>query len=172
MKTIIVVGHPNLTASIINKAWIEAIKPYESEDIVIHCLQDTIGSDGTFDIESEQKLLEGFDRIVLQFPLYWYMPPAIMKLWMDTVWAEGWAWGDSPHALEGKLIEVATSCGAPEAAFNETSLPTYLSYIKGSAAFVKAKSGDCFAFYGAEADNWESRLEVNCEEYIKFICRK
>lgn len=40
-------------------------------------------------LQSGAGIAEQYDRIVLQFPLYWYMPPAIMKMWMDTVWAEG-----------------------------------------------------------------------------------
>ncbi len=171
MKTIVIVGHPCLSHSVINKAWVEALRPFEDDRIKIHILSESIHSDGTFDLQREQKLLEGYDRIVLQFPLYWYMPPAIMKAWMDTVWADGWAWGDCPHALKGKLIEVATSCGAPEVAFSNTPLSTYLSFINGSAGFVEAKSGEIFAFYGAEDETATKRLKENCQEYIKFICK-
>ncbi|CCY12136.1 MULTISPECIES: NAD(P)H-dependent oxidoreductase [environmental samples] len=172
MKTLVVVGHPDLASSVVNKAWVEALRPYEGEQLKIHNLGDVIREDGTFDLKSEQRLLEQYDRIVLQFPLYWYMPPAILKLWMDTVWAEGWAWGDCPHALEGKLIEAATSCGAPEVAFSQTPLSTYLSFVQGSAGFVKARGGDYFAFYGAEGEGSAERLKTNCKEYIKFICDK
>lgn len=171
MKTIVVVGHPDISSSEVNRSWVKALRPYEGENLKVHILGDVLREDGTFDLKEEQNLLEQYDRIVLQFPLYWYMPPAIMKLWMDTVWAEGWAWGDCPHALRGKLIEAATSCGAPEVAFSETSLETYLSFVKGSAGFVQAVAGDYFAFYDAESPGYEQRLEENCKEYIKFICK-
>lgn len=171
MKTIVVVGHPDISSSVVNRSWVKALRPYEGENLKVHILGDVLREDGTFDLKEEQNLLEQYDRIVLQFPLYWYMPPAIMKLWMDTVWAEGWAWGDCPHALRGKLIEAATSCGAPEVAFSETSLETYLSFVKGSAGFVQAVAGDYFAFYAAESPGYEQRLEENCKEYIKFICK-
>lgn len=172
MKTIVIVGHPDLSTSVVNKAWVDALKPYEGEDLLVHRLDQSIRKDGTFDIEREQELLMQYDRIVLQFPLYWYMPPAIMKLWMDTVWAEGWAWGDCPHHLKDKLIEAATSCGAPEVAFSGTSLETYLCFVQGSASFVQARGGGYFAFYGAEGEGAEERLRANCEEYIKFITKK
>lgn len=171
MKTIVVVGHPDISSSVVNRSWVKALRPYEGENLKVHILGDVLREDGTFDLKEEQNLLEQYDRIVLQFPLYWYMPPAIMKLWMDTVWAEGWAWGDCPHALKGKLIEAATSCGAPEVAFSETSLETYLSFVKGSAGFVQAVAGDYFAFYAAESPGYEQRLEETCKEYIKFICK-
>lgn len=172
MKTIVVVGHPDLSKSVVNKAWVEALKPFEGEELKVHILADVVRGDGSFDLASEQRLLEQYDRIVLQFPLYWYMPPAIMKEWMDTVWADGWAWGECDHALCGKLIEAATSCGAPEVAFSQVSLSQYLSFVKGSAGFVQANCGDYFAFYGAESEGYEERLEQNCKEYIKFICKK
>lgn len=172
MKTIVIVGHPDLTSSVVNKAWVEALLPYESNDLKIHILNEAIRSDGTFDIKEEQRLLEKYDRIVLQFPLYWYMPPAIMKCWLDTVWSEGWAWGDSPHALRGKLIEGAVSCGAPEVAFSETSLSTYMSFIEGSANFVQARGGDFFPYYGAEHEIDSKRLTESCKDYINFICKR
>lgn len=172
MKTIVIVGHPDLSTSVVNRAWVDALRPFEGENLKVHRLDEVLKEDGTFDLKSEQRLLENYDRIVLQFPLYWYMPPAIMKQWMDTVWAEGWAWGDCPHALKGKLIEAATSCGAPEVAFSSISLQTYLSFVKGSAGFVQAIGGDIFSFYSAESPGYEERLEENCKKYIQFICNK
>lgn len=172
MKTIVIVGHPDLSTSVVNRLWVEALRPFEGESLKVHLLDEALMEHGVFDLKKEQDLLEQYDRIVLQFPFYWYMPPAIMKLWMDTVWAQGWAWGDCPHALKGKLIEAAVSCGAPEVAFTQTSLETYLSFIKGSASFVQAEGGDYFAFYAAESPGYEERLVENCKEYIKFICNK
>lgn len=171
MKTLVVVGHPCMERSVINKAWVQALKPYEGDLLKIHILEEALSDDGTFDLAKEQRLLEQYDRIVLQFPLYWYMPPAIMKLWMDTVWAEGWAWGANGDRMKGKLIEAATSCGAPEVAFSETSLESYLSFVRGSAGFVQAASGKVFAFYAAESPGYEARLEENCKEYIEFIVK-
>lgn len=172
MKTLVVVGHPDLSRSVVNKAWLEALRPYEGDQLKIHILAEVVRPDGSFDLQSEQALLEQYDRIVLQFPLYWYMPPAIMKMWMDTVWAEGWAWGDCDHALKGKLIEAAASCGAPEVAFSRVSLSQYLSFVQGSAEFVQAIGGEYFAFYAAESEGYQKRLVTNCKEYIKFICEK
>ncbi|MDO5035566.1 MAG: NAD(P)H-dependent oxidoreductase [Porphyromonas sp.] len=176
-KTLVIVGHPDLSKSKINKAWVEALRPHEGADLKVHLLAEAIREDGTFDLDAEQALLSQYDRIVLQFPLYWYMPPAIMKEWMDTVWAEGWSWGEGGDAMKGKLVESAVSCGAPEVAFsttgvNGTSLATYLSFVGGSAQFMQARGGDHFAFYGSESPGWEERLAKNCAEYVDFIILK
>ncbi|PST49908.1 hypothetical protein COO72_00505 [Bifidobacterium callitrichos] len=44
---------------------------------------------GAVDVVAEQKLVEEHDRIVLQFPPYWYSSPAPLKEWEDKVLAYG-----------------------------------------------------------------------------------
>ncbi|MDO4790146.1 MAG: NAD(P)H-dependent oxidoreductase [Porphyromonas sp.] len=170
MKTLVVVGHPHLQKSVVNKAWYEYIQGKSNElNTTVRLLSDHYGDNG-FDIEKEQSVLSEYDRIILQFPLYWYMVPAIMKEWMDRVWCEGWAYGENGDKMEGKLIEVAVSTGAPDFVFDAgISLETYLSFIKGSAGFLRAKSGRLFALYGAEINMTPERLHKSCEEYAEFI---
>lgn len=169
MKTLVVVGHPHIATSVVNKAWTEAAESLRSEDVTVHVLEDAIRADGTFDLRAEQELISAADRIILQFPLYWYMPPGIMVEWMDTVWAEHWAWGEGGDAMVGKRIDAAVSCGAPEVAFRATTLREYLAFVKGSAAFVRAEGGGFHAFYDAEGERAEERLTANVEEYKRFV---
>lgn len=169
MKTLVVVGHPHLGRSVVNKAWREALRSVESEDIIVHVLSDVADENGEFDIEAEHDLLKSVDRVVLQFPLYWYMPPSIMVHWMTTVWCDGWAYGEGGVCMEHLLLEVACSCGAPEVAFGQISLETYLSFLRGSAGFLRCRAGRIFAFYGAEAPDAMSRLPLNVEEYVRFV---
>lgn len=170
MKTLVVVGHPHLEKSVINRAWCEYIQANSEElNVMIRVLSEHCEEKG-FDIKKEQEILSEYDRIILQFPLYWYMVPSIMKEWMDTVWCEGWAYGENGDKMEGKLIEVAVSTGAPEFVFDAgISLETYLSFVKGSAGFVRAKSGRIFALYGAEVNMTPERLQKSCEDYAEFI---
>ena len=168
-----VVGHPNLSASVVNKAWREALQDLEGENIKVHVLTEAIGPNGQFDILAEQALLRDYSRIILQFPLYWYMVPAIMKQWMDTVWCEGFCYGDGGVHLEGKWIEIATSCGAPEFCFNPekggVAIEQYTSFLKGSAAFVRGKAGRVFAFYGTGSADCLNRLKDSVLEYRTFV---
>lgn len=46
------------------------------------------------DIRAEQDKLAAADLLVLQFPLWWYGPPAILKGWFDRVITGGFAFGD------------------------------------------------------------------------------
>ena len=47
----------------------------------------------TKDIEIEQKKLVAADGVILQFPLWWFSMPAILKGWIDRVFAYGLAYG-------------------------------------------------------------------------------
>lgn len=47
----------------------------------------------TADVVSEQAKVLAADAVIFQFPLWWYGMPAIMKGWLDRVWAFGLAYG-------------------------------------------------------------------------------
>lgn len=47
------------------------------------------------DVAEEQRKLRAADLVVLQFPLWWYGPPAMLKGWVDRVLTNGFAFGPS-----------------------------------------------------------------------------
>ena len=47
----------------------------------------------TEDVKAEQEKLLWADTLILQFPLWWYSMPAILKGWVDRVYAFGFAYG-------------------------------------------------------------------------------
>jgi NAD(P)H dehydrogenase (quinone) len=48
------------------------------------------------DIEHEQQKILAADVVVVQFPLWWYGMPAILKGWFDRVFLSGFAFGKDP----------------------------------------------------------------------------
>jgi putative NADPH-quinone reductase len=106
MKTLVIVGHPDLNSSRISKAWTEALK--QQKDITVHVLSEAY-PDRNIDIAKEQALLDGHDRIIFQYPLYWYSTPPILKQWFDEVLEYGWAFGPGGEHLQGKEIGIAIS---------------------------------------------------------------
>lgn len=52
----------------------------------------------TEDVEAEQEKLLWADALILQFPLWWYSMPAILKGWVDRVYAYGFAYGVGEHS--------------------------------------------------------------------------
>ncbi|WP_277961251.1 NAD(P)H-dependent oxidoreductase [Pseudomonas sp. RIT-To-2] len=50
------------------------------------------------DIAAEQAKLLWADAVILQFPLWWFSMPAILKGWVDRVYAHGFAYGVGEHS--------------------------------------------------------------------------
>ena len=67
------------------------------------------------DIMAEQEKLRTADLLILQFPVWWFGMPAIMKGWADRVFARGFAYvGGRKYdtgLFRGKLAMVATTTG-------------------------------------------------------------
>jgi NAD(P)H dehydrogenase (quinone) len=51
----------------------------------------------TADVKAEQQKLLWADALILQFPLWWFSMPAILKGWVDRVFAYGFAYGVGEH---------------------------------------------------------------------------
>jgi NAD(P)H dehydrogenase (quinone) len=52
----------------------------------------------TDDVKAEQEKLLWADVLILQFPLWWFSMPAILKGWVDRVYAYGFAYGVGEHS--------------------------------------------------------------------------
>lgn len=50
------------------------------------------------DIADEQQKLRWADAVILQFPLWWFSMPAILKGWVDRVYAYGFGYGVGEHS--------------------------------------------------------------------------
>ncbi|TIM95454.1 MAG: NAD(P)H-dependent oxidoreductase, partial [Mesorhizobium sp.] len=52
----------------------------------------------TEDVKAEIAKLLWADTLILQFPLWWFAMPAILKGWVDRVFAYGFAYGVGEHS--------------------------------------------------------------------------
>jgi NAD(P)H dehydrogenase (quinone) len=78
------------------------------------------------DIEAEQDKLRWADALILQFPMWWFSMPAIMKGWVERVYAYGFGYGVGEHtdthwgdrygegAMSGKRAMVVVTTGGWE----------------------------------------------------------
>jgi NAD(P)H dehydrogenase (quinone) len=57
-----------------------------------------LGDTLTADVKAEIGKLLRADMLILQFPLWWYAMPAILKGWVDRVYAYGFAYGVGEHS--------------------------------------------------------------------------
>src|SRR5271157_5587068 len=112
---LVVLAHPDIRASRINRALVEALSGLG--DVIVHDLYRQY-PDSRIDVKKEQGLLLKADTVVFQFPFYWYSSPALLKEWEDKVLEYGFAYGSKGTALRGKRFFVALSTGGPEAAYS------------------------------------------------------
>jgi NAD(P)H dehydrogenase (quinone) len=80
------------------------------------------------DIAAEIDKLKRCDTLILQFPLWWFSMPAIMKGWVDRVLANGFAYGGSTGQffergmMAGRRAMVVTTTGAPGVMFDPAGM--------------------------------------------------
>ncbi|KRM88604.1 NAD(P)H-dependent oxidoreductase [Liquorilactobacillus vini] len=82
MKTLIIVGHPQPG----NSETQEFLKT--SASLLKNITWHELAAEPVFKINDERNLLMDQQRIILQFPLYWYSAPALLKKWLDDVLPE------------------------------------------------------------------------------------
>ena len=119
MKNITVIsGHPNHASSISNDGIISYLEQnYIDGHLSVRKLEE-LHSNFEFDIEKEQLALLRADTIILQFPLFWYSFPALMKKWIDDVICYGFAFGgENGPQLKDKKFIFSFTLGGQEAAY-------------------------------------------------------
>ena len=84
-KTLIIMSHPDVVQSSSQQFLLAAIKG--EEQIQIRHLESILAEKESnhFDKRIERACLQKADRIIFQFPFYWYQCPSVMKQWMDEV---------------------------------------------------------------------------------------
>jgi NAD(P)H dehydrogenase (quinone) len=73
------------------------------------------------EVETEMAKIEAADLMIWQFPLWWFGLPAILKGWVDRVFAMGRTYGNGhiydTGKFKGKKALLSLTTGGPEAAY-------------------------------------------------------
>ena len=77
-KAIIIYGHPTPESSTANAEALRVVTDALGENVEVREIA-THRVNGSFDIAAEQQALVEADVIVLQFPVFWYSVPALLK---------------------------------------------------------------------------------------------
>ncbi|MCC5802847.1 NAD(P)H-dependent oxidoreductase [Rossellomorea vietnamensis] len=170
MKTLVLVGHPAIEESRMNKAWADRLE--KEENITVHHLYKEY-PDMKIDVEREQHLLLGHDRIVFQFPFYWYSTPAILKEWQDQVLQYGWAYGSEGTKLHGKEFLVVTSTGGPAGAYqsggyNHYSMSELLKPLQAMANLTGMTFLPAYAEQGVRMLS-DEEVSISAEKVAAYV---
>ncbi|WP_219835610.1 NAD(P)H-dependent oxidoreductase [Paenibacillus sp. R14(2021)] len=169
-KTLVIVIHPNLEKSRINKRLAEELS--EAENVTVHRLHEAY-PDEVIDVEHERRLVEVHDRVVLQFPFYWYSSPYLLKKWLDLVLQMGWAYGPGGDKMEGKELAIAISTGGAADAyqaggFHHYSISELLRPFQATANRVKMIFKAPFVVNGIREVS-DEELETKAAQYAAFV---
>lgn len=142
----------------------------------------------TADVQEEQRKLQAADALILHFPLWWFGMPAIMKGWVDRVWAYGLAYGYKgagntyrygEGGFAGKRALLAVAVGGPAIDYSPRGINGPLEQLlfpitHGTLFFPGMQVLPTFAVYGAAAIDaqgmaaaaaaWHGRLKGLFEE--------
>ncbi len=170
MSTLVVLAHPDLQKSRVNKALKESIS---HKNVVVSELYKKY-PDFKIDVTAEQQLLTQAERIVFQFPIFWYSCPPLFKKYLDDVLAYGFAHGSSGKALQDKEFSLAVSFGSPVENYTKGSskglltIEDILSPLKATILFIGGKYAGHFATFGA-LNLSDQDLAIHCQDYQEFV---
>jgi len=173
MKTLIIAIHPDFKNSVVSKRWIEELNKFP-EKYTVHSLYEAY-PDEKIDVLAEQKLVEQYDKIVFQFPYYWFNSPSLFKKWLDEVLTHGWAYGSkSGYKVSGKKIALAISLGVDEQELGPSGIYKYTMEeltrpFELSFEYVKADYRPLFAYYGIEYNSSVEWVERSVPLYLDFL---
>ncbi|MBD2870313.1 NAD(P)H-dependent oxidoreductase [Paenibacillus arenilitoris] len=171
MKTMIIAAHPDLRQSRANRMLALALEPYT--DIHVRDLYSEY-PDWQIDVEKEQQALLQYDRIVFQFPFYWYSCTPLLKKWFDDVLTYGWAFGPGGDHLSGKEFMVATTTGGTEGGYrsggdNWFTLSELLRPIQSTITRCNGTYLPAFVMYDADrgTDDYIAREAGRYAEHVR-----
>ncbi|MCH5462421.1 NAD(P)H-dependent oxidoreductase [Lactobacillus sp. LC28-10] len=165
IKTLVVVGHPQIEDSSTQQFLKEAAN---LPDVIWHPVTSF-----AVNVAAEQALIKQADRLVLQFPLYWYSAPAILKNWLDQVLTRHFVYPAAMGGLVGKELGIAVSLGSPAKNFaagagedfsiSQIMIPFQALANKTQMTFLPTFIIDQF---GYQSDDTKANLLIDYQRYL------
>ena len=131
-------------------------------------------TNGQFDVPSFQTHLASASAIILHFPLYWYSPPALVKLWLDSILTSGWAFPGASSKLRGKTLVLSVTTGSPLSTFqpdgsNSSTLEELLLPLERTAAYCGMNWGGVVASQWNTASSDETTLNARAAQHVEAL---
>ena len=120
----------------------------ENPDYLVYALEQRLGAKSqtlAADIQQELDKLLWADLLILNFPIFWFSTPAILKGWIDRVLVSGICYGGKRFydqgGLVGKRALVTVTLGGSEHMFGEGAIHGPLEdmlrpILRGTLAYV------------------------------------
>lgn len=167
-KTGVMLFHPDIKESRVNNYLIDQIKDNAAVDIRD---EYALYGDKDIDVDSEHEFLLSHERIVFQFPMYWYSSPSLLKKWEDVVLTYGWAYGSNGNRLHGKEIMIAVTAGAEGYSRNgkmNYTIHELLRPYQATSNLIGTKFLKPFVIEGASSIS-DKDLATSAKNYVEYL---
>jgi glutathione-regulated potassium-efflux system ancillary protein KefF len=172
---LVIASHPHLEHSHVNRALLDAAGALAAADGQRCAVRDLyrLYPDYLIDIAAEQDALAQARLVVWLHPIHWYSMPPLMKLWLDEVFAFGWAYGPGGHALQGKDLWLVVSTGGPEESYrpsghNRYPFNAFLPPYEQTAALAGMRWLPPLVLHGAHRVD-EAALAVHARRFAERL---
>jgi glutathione-regulated potassium-efflux system ancillary protein KefF len=140
-QILVLAAHPHLEHSRVNVQMMRSAAASSLADRVQVRDLYALYPDYLIDVAAEQQALAKAQLVVWLQPLHWYGMPPLLKLWVDEVFAFGWAYGPGGTALTGKDVWLVASTGGAEDSYrpqgtNRHFFDAFLPPYEQTAALV------------------------------------
>ena len=166
-KTLVVLAHPDMENSRANKAFKEEAE--KLSDIELYNIYEKY-PDGKIDVEKELKLLSETGTLILQFPLFCFNCPSLLKEWIDTVFMAA-HYGEN-KVLKGKKIGVAVTTGGIASRYDGTNGLTIKEVLKPfllSIDYVEGIELPIYSLFGVKPDLSDEKIVESAKKYAEYI---
>jgi glutathione-regulated potassium-efflux system ancillary protein KefF len=121
---LVIAAHPQLAESRVTRQLLHRLGGLDPTRVAVHDIYARY-ADYFIDVAAEQQALLKARLVVWLHPVHWYSMPPLMKLWLDEVFAFGWAYGPDGEALRGRDLWLVASTGGPEEAYRPDGYNRY-----------------------------------------------
>lgn len=152
----------------------------KKDDYLVYALEQRHNYDAgaiATDISAEIEKLKTADLLILNFPVYWFSVPAILKGWIDRVLISGFCYGGlrfyDQGGLKGKKAALNFTLGGRPHMFGADAIHGELEVmlrplLRGTLAYVGLEVLPFFAGYHVPYLKPEARDEV-MQEYKSWL---
>jgi glutathione-regulated potassium-efflux system ancillary protein KefF len=123
-EILVIAAHPQLADSRVTRQLLHKLASLDPQRVAVHDIYARY-PDYFIDVAAEQKALVEARLVVWLHPIHWYSMPPMMKLWLDDVFAFGWAYGPGGDQVRGRDLWLVASTGGPEDAYRPDGYNRY-----------------------------------------------
>ena len=170
-RLLVYYAHPGHNYSHVNRHMAKAAAQVDDITVV-----DLYADYPRFDINvvAEQERLLGHDVVLLQFPLFWYSTPSILKEWQDIVLEHGFAYGADGDKLAGKTMMLAITAAGPDDAYTSGGyqhypLRDFLRPLEQTAKLCSMEFATPLALYGSLSAPLTGEVDPHVDGYRRLL---